>query len=260
MDSGMNGGRPDHMAPVIPLFGDRNGPEDSDAQASGGGVAAGRATVQDPAERAIAGRTFVEEAESSQSPEPVWHQTWLDAPLDDLDDLDAPLDDLDEDRASLLHDAEQSLLKRLRTRSLSVREARTVLVQAGLDHAEADRLTDRFVRDRYLDDAALAEQLVHKATGRKGQGSQAIALSLTRRGISREVIDAALAELPDEDADRALEFARAKAKGMADLDRDVALRRLAGQLARRGYGSAALSAARRALDELPAARRAVRFE
>ena len=248
----MNGGRPDRRAPVIPLWGDRGRHDGSDARSASGQESVG----QEPAGvRELAGEWVeaVEGSDTSQSSEPVWHQTWL-------DDDAPPAPDLVEERASLLHDAEQALLKKLRTRSLSIREARTVLMQAGLDHAEADAVTDRFVRDRYLDDAALAEQLVHKATGRKGQGSQAIALSLTRRGIPREVVDAALAALPDDDAERALEFARAKAKSMADLDRDVALRRLAGQLARRGYGSAALSAARRALDELPAARRAVRFD
>ena len=77
----------------------------------------------------------------------------------------------------------------------------------------------------------------------------------------RDVVDAALEALPDDDADRALEYARQKARTMRDLDRDVALRRLSGQLARRGYGAQALDAARRALDELSRpARSGVRFE
>ena len=48
---------------------------------------------------------------------------------------------------------------------------------------------------------------------------------------------------------------------MRGLERDVALRRLAGQLARRGYGgSAALNAARQALDESMRPTGRVRFD
>jgi regulatory protein len=74
------------------------------------------------------------------------------------------------------------------------------------------------------------------------------------------VADAALAELPDDDADRALDFARTKARSMSSLDRDTALRRLVGQLSRRGYGgSVAMTAARQALDENGSGGSGVRF-
>ncbi|WP_231637092.1 regulatory protein RecX [Microbacterium sp. No. 7] len=221
------------MAPVIPLFGASRPPQDAreaDARTREADAEAGDASPRD---------------------EPAWHASWI----DDVAPADVP-----EDRAELVDEAEQLLLKKLRTRSLSVREARAALTQAGLDAAEADALVERFLGNGYLDDAALAEQLMHKAVARKAQGGQAIAQSLAQRGIPRDVIDAALAELPDDESDRALEFARTKARGMTGLDRDVALRRLAGQLARRGFGSSALSAARQALDEQVPARRPVRFE
>ena len=84
----------------------------------------------------------------------------------------------------------------------------------------------------------------------KGQGRQVIAQSLAKRGVPRDVADAALATLPDDDYERAIEFARGKARSLQSLDRDTALRRLTGQLARRGYGgSIAMTAARTALDE-----------
>ena len=70
-----------------------------------------------------------------------------------------------------------------------------------------------------------------------------------------------LAELPDDEFERALDFARQKARSMRDLDREVALRRLSGQLARRGYGGKALAAARQALDEASRPQpRGVRFD
>ena len=157
--------------------------------------------------------------------------------------------------------AERGLVKKLRARQLSVSEAKTYLGQQDLDAESVAGILDAFIERGYLDDARLAEQVVHAGVDRKGQGRQAIAQSLAKRGVPRDVADAALAELPDDDAERALEFARSKAGSMRGLERDVALRRLAGQLARRGYGgSAALNAARLALDETMRPSGRVRFE
>jgi regulatory protein len=157
--------------------------------------------------------------------------------------------------------AELGLLKKLRARQLSVSEAKTYLGQFELGSDGVEVILDAFLARGYLDDARLAEQLVHVGVDRKGQGRQAISQSLAKRGVPRDIADAALAELPDDDAERALEFARSKAGSMRGLDRDVALRRLAGQLARRGYGgSSALNAARQALDEAIRPSGRVRFD
>ncbi|MDF2919273.1 MAG: uncharacterized protein K0S70_3490, partial [Microbacterium sp.] len=86
---------------------------------------------------------------------------------------------------------------------------------------------------------------------RRGEGRRAVATTLMKRGIPRDIADAAIAEMPDDDAERALDFARSKARSVGGKDDDAALRRLAGQLARRGYpSSVALSAARQALREV----------
>ncbi|HEY9309031.1 MAG TPA: regulatory protein RecX [Microbacterium sp.] len=157
--------------------------------------------------------------------------------------------------------AERGLVKKLRGRQLSVSEAKTYLGQYDLDGEAVGAILDAFVDRGYLDDARLAEQVVHAGVDRKGQGRQVIAQSLAKRGVPRDVADAALAELPDDDAERALEFARTKAGSLRGLERDVALRRLAGQLARRGYGgSLALNAARTALEEATRPSGRVRFE
>ena len=157
--------------------------------------------------------------------------------------------------------AELGLLKKLRARQLSVSEAKTYLGQHDLDGEAVATILDAFLERGYLDDARLAEQVVHAGVDRKGQGRQAISQSLAKRGVPRDIADAALAELPDDDAERALEFARTKAGSMRGLERDVALRRLAGQLARRGYGgSSALNAARQALDEATRPSGRVRFD
>jgi regulatory protein len=157
--------------------------------------------------------------------------------------------------------AERGLLKKLRARQLSVSEAKTYLGQHELDAGSVEVILDAFLGRGYLDDARLAEQVVHSGVDRKGQGRRVIAQNLAKRGVPRDVADAALEELPDDDAERALEFARTKAGSMRGLERDVALRRLAGQLARRGYGgSIALDAARTALDETARPSGRVRFD
>ncbi len=217
--------RDERLAPVIPLFG-----------------GAAPAVPAEPAEAPL---------------DQAWHPTWTAesssaAPA-------APAADAGEDDASAR--AEKQLLKKLRVRSLSEREARSFLREQALEPHAIDALVDAMYRLGYLDDVRLAEQLIHTATTRKAQGRQAIALALGQRGIARDVVDAALAEVDDDDAERALEFARQKARSLRGLERDTALRRLSGQLARRGFGALALSTARRALDELDRpAPRGVRFE
>ncbi len=198
------------------------------------------------------GRVHAAPAEPAETPGETWHTTWTEPVAEQA---------LEPDEIDVAADAESALVKRLRTRSLSEREARAFLRERDLSVDAVEGIIEGMLRHGYLDDARLAEQLIHAATTRKGQGRRAISQALSQRGISRDVVDAALETLPDDDADRALEYARQKARTMRDLDRETALRRLSGQLARRGYGGQSLEAARRALDELSSPTRSgVRFE
>ncbi|MBT9606577.1 MAG: RecX family transcriptional regulator [Microbacterium sp.] len=164
-----------------------------------------------------------------------------------IDDAGATVDSPDEIRDR----AEALLLRRLRGRSLSLVEAGAVVREVeGADEAIVDEVVAKFVDLGYLNDEAFAEQLAMSAIERRGQGRRAVVQTLRKRGIPREVADAAVAELPDDDAERALEFARSKIRGVSGKDYDASLRRLAGQLARRGYSSpVSLDAARQALAE-----------
>ena len=251
-----DGGEREALAPVIPLFGGpvptaprpiRTRPTSSDVDGAGsdagahGADAGAQGAVDDAGSVDSSSDDSLTDLAEGDVAE-TWHPTWA----DDRPQLDRPLDS---DHAENLELAEKVLLKKLRTRSLSVSEARGVLREYSLDAAEVDHLIAQMDEYGYLDDAALADQLIHAGAERKGQGRQAIAQTLAKRGIPRDVADAALAELPDDDFERALEFARGKARSLQSLDRDTALRRLTGQLARRGYGSLAMTAARMALDE-----------
>lgn len=234
MSGARDGGERDGLAPVIPLFGGAHHARRDDG-------AAEDATAEDRTVR-DADRGGV--TPFRDTPSTTWHTTWT-------DEQDSPESDAwDADTATRAQDAEAALVKRLRTRSLSEREARAFLRERDLADDAIEHVLARMRGLGYLDDAALAEQIVHSGVERKGQGRVMLAQALAKRGIPRDVVDEALGALPDDEAERALDFARQKARSLRDLDRDTALRRLSGQLARRGYGATALSAARQALDEL----------
>lgn len=250
-----SGGEHESLAPVIPLFGGTahersRRREVNDADLDDVKAERVEAAVAD----VVAAIDRIRDARGvGDAPPPeTWHPTWASDRHDHRIDVGEPAVDT--------APAEKALLKKLRTRSLSVAESRTVLREYDLDDAAIENVMASMEEYGYLDDAALAEQLVHAGVDRKGQGRQAIAQTLAKRGIPRDVADAALAALPDDDLERALEFARGKVRALRDLDRSTALRRLTGQLARRGYGgSLALTAARIALDERPSDPGGVRF-
>lgn len=237
------------LAPVIPLFG---GAAPTAPAAEEADVAARdwHTTWRDLGSRPADRRpTAAKPLEVTPSAGGV---RFVDVPDDAADDEP----DLEQLRAA----AEERLLKALRRRSLSVSEARAQLRAMDLDGAAVDETIDRLTRLGALDDAALADQLVYAGVERKNQGRRAIAQALSARGIDRAVIDEALAVLPDDDFERALDYARGKAASLLRFDDDTALRRLSGQLARRGYGGLSLSAARAALDEARSPRSGVRFD
>lgn len=287
-ESGASDGRDggEHIAPVIPLFGAgdraRRRRAESPAPAAEPAPGEGSARIARPARPGGSTRASnpapTDDAPAAES----WHTTWRDlapersGPTPALElttvsrggvrfvevaECPGATDEPEADAADVAARAERRLLRSLGSRGLSVSEARTKLRQQEVPAELSDEIIDRLLRTGALDDARLAEQLVHSATARKKQGRRAIAQALVARGIARDVADAALAELPDDDADRALEFARSKAGQLVRFDDDTALRRLVGQLARRGFGgSLAMSAARRALDEARRPAGGVRFE
>ncbi|WP_285137847.1 regulatory protein RecX [Microbacterium sp. lyk4-40-TSB-66] len=238
----------DALAPVIPLFGSRS-------RASSAHPSLGRDIADVPADAAA-------DAPGGQ----VARRPRL-RPLRDLggaDDASGPNEAVagpttsrggDDDDVAATEEtrqrAEAVLLRKLRSRSLSLSEARGVVRGTeGADDFLADEIVDHFVDLGYLDDATFAEQLAMSAVEKRGEGRRAVAETLRKRGIPRDVAEAALAALPDDDAERALDFARSKVRAVEGVEYEAALRRLAGQLGRRGYpSSVALTAARSALAE-----------
>ncbi len=175
------------------------------------------------------------------SDEPDDELEWTDEWGSDVDDSCARLSDAAREQAV---DAERISMKALGRRAHSRREIERLLRDAGVDESGIDHECERLTRVGLLDDAALAQNLVASLQERKGLGRTAIAAELTRRLLAPSAIAYAL-DLVDagDELARARELARKRATQLTDLDRDAAVRRLSGYLARRGYSGSAVRAA-----------------
>jgi regulatory protein len=145
-------------------------------------------------------------------------------------------DDADETGADRDARIDRLVVSRLRRSALSIVEVRSVLAEHGLDEVEIEEWIERYQRLGYLDDARLAEQLVHANGARRGRGRGAILHELARRGVDVSAARAAVDELdPEVERRNALMVAERRARQLAGLDRQTAERRLSAFLQRRGY-------------------------
>lgn len=177
---------------------------------------------------------------------------------------EAPLHESTSSR-SLSHDepapgaARNVSISALARRGLSRRELERHLRDRDFSDEEINDEVARLERDGYVDDIALAQNLVGTLQERKGLGRSAIAAELTRRLLAPAAIEYAL-DLIDtgDELSRAREIAVKRAGQLHHLDRETAVRRLSAYLARRGYGGSTIRAA---VDQaLPSsARRGVAF-
>ncbi|HEU0183054.1 MAG TPA: regulatory protein RecX [Agromyces mariniharenae] len=145
-------------------------------------------------------------------------------------------DDPDETGPERDERIDRLVVSRLRRSALSVAEVRAVLAEHGLDDVEIEEWIERYERLGYLDDARLAEQLVHVNGTRRGRGSGAILQELTRRGVDATAARTAVEELdPEVERRNASAVAERRARQLSGLDRQTAERRLSAFLQRRGY-------------------------
>jgi regulatory protein len=121
----------------------------------------------------------------------------------------------------------------------------------------ATKVLDRFNEVGLIDDAAFASAWVESRHRGRGLAKRALAQELRRRGVDDELARDALEELdPDQEAATARALVRRKLPSMRSFDRQVAMRRLLGMLARKGYpGGLAMSIIKEELaasdEELP---------
>ena len=132
--------------------------------------------------------------------------------------------------------ARKILLDQLTGRARSRSDLAAKLAQRNVPDEIATRLLDRFEEVGLVDDAAFARGWVEQRQSGRGLARRALAQELRRKGIDDEVAREALDEIdPDEEVEAARTLVRRKLRTVSDLDQQVAVRRLTGMLARKGY-------------------------
>ena len=143
------------------------------------------------------------------------------------------------------------LLDALTGQARTRRELADKLAKREVPDDVATELLDRFTDVGLIDDAAFASAWVESRHRSRGLAPRALAQELRRKGVDDEEAKAALEQI-DEDDQRAAARALVdrKMRSVRGLDPQVATRRLAGMLARKGYGAGlAFSVVREALAE-----------
>lgn len=161
-----------------------------------------------------------------------------------LDGARRVADDLPPDEATLGPEADHEavarkiLLDQLTGQARSRSELAGKLAKKGVPDAIAQQLLDRFEEVGLVDDEAFARLWVQSRQPGKGLARRALAQELRRKGVDDEVAQVALDEVdPEDEVEAARMLVRRKLRTAARLDRDVAVRRLTGMLARKGYPS-----------------------
>jgi regulatory protein len=130
------------------------------------------------------------------------------------------------------------LLNQLTGRARTRSELATKLSSRDVPDDVATRLLDRFEEVGLVDDAAFARDWVEQRQSGRGLARRALAMELRRKGIDDEVAREALDEIdPDDELEVARALVRAKLRTVRNLDRDKAVRRLVGMLARKGHSA-----------------------
>lgn len=148
-------------------------------------------------------------------------------------------------------------LSHLSTRARTVREMERYLDTQQYGEYEVQQVVDRLQELGYLDDAAYAEDFVRTRLAAKPVSRRRLYEQLHAHELPKEIIEAALRDVPDEDEqENAQRVAEKFATQFAHLPQDELAKRVMRRLTSRGFSyedaRAALEAAVEGLDlELP---------
>ncbi len=117
-------------------------------------------------------------------------------------------------------------------------ELARALAKKGVPEQAAEQVLGRFAEVGIIDDALFASLWVSSRHRGRGLAARALTQELRRKGIDDEVVREAVGALdPDQEAATARELVRRKLPSSVGLATDARVRRLAGMLARKGYGA-----------------------
>jgi len=144
-------------------------------------------------------------------------------------------------RLEVAAQAEQAMRAAMRlidARPRSAAELRQRLRRKEFPPEVAEQAVARLSELGLVDDAAFTRMLIESRQNFRPRGQLAIRDELRRKGVSRDVVDSALADADDPEAEqeRAMAVARNALRRYADApDRPTFQRRLGGLLQRRGF-------------------------
>lgn len=128
--------------------------------------------------------------------------------------------------------------RQLETRDRSEHELRSAMVSRKVPAEVADQVVARLKELRYVDDHAFAQTVASNRVRHSGRGRSRIRQELAQKGVDKEAVEAALGALdPEQEWEAARAVASKRMRSLSGLERHVALRRLQGALARRGFSS-----------------------
>jgi regulatory protein len=131
------------------------------------------------------------------------------------------------------------VLRKLAVQARTRAELERALQGRAVPEDAAATVLDRMTEVGLVDDVTFAHHWVSSRQQRRHLSRTALRRELQTKGVDREVIDDALADVAVDDEHRAaLDLARRRAATMGGLAREVAYRRLGGMLARRGFSAA----------------------
>ena len=157
----------------------------------------------------------------------------------------------DETPDQLREEGRAIVLRQLAMMDRSRKQLLDAQTKRGVPEDIALEVVDRFEEAGLVDDEKFAGMLVRSRMSAKPVSRTGLARELARKGIHRDIADAALEEMSDEDERAAaFELAQKKARSTDGLDYDVRKRRIYGALARRGFTpDQIMSAVRAVLDD-----------
>jgi regulatory protein len=148
--------------------------------------------------------------------------------------------------------AKSIVLRQLTMGARTRAQLRLAMAQKDIPDEVATAVLDRFEEVELVDDKEFSRQWVQSRHLGRGLARRALAYELRQRGVAEETLRDAVEEVtPDDELAAARELVRRKAAGMRNDDPQRRIRRLAGMLARKGYGGGiAMQAIREELAEL----------
>ncbi|EJF51747.1 regulatory protein RecX [Schaalia georgiae F0490] len=133
--------------------------------------------------------------------------------------------------------AREVALRQLDTRARSRRELLGAIASRGFRDGVGQEVVARLEAVGLVDDRAFARALVRERFAARGRTGPALVAELRRKGLDGDTIDEAVSTISaDDEYDRARRLVEDRARSVRGMPRRAAYRRLAGMLARKGYG------------------------